>query len=126
MLTTLAYFLILRKHIKTSSKCFSSLISRLLSCSEWYANITCYESLTKKECLLSAYDIFIEDEQNERNGQAVETAFDSHYFHEIPEYKNDVIKRTDKVYEPWFQMMHSDQSGLENTYKEPLRRFAKS
>lgn len=79
--------------------------------------------MTKKECLLSAYDLFIEDEKNERNGQAVETAYDSHYFHEVPAYKSGhVIERTDKVYEPWFEMMHKDRSGLENTYTEPLRK----
>lgn len=80
-------------------------------------------SLTKKECLLSAYDIFIEDDKNERNGQAVEAAYDSHYFHEVPEYKSGyVIERTDKVYEPWFEMMHKDRSGLKNAYVEPLRK----
>lgn len=71
---------------------------------------------------MSAYDVFIEDEKNERNGQVIETAFDKHYFHEVPEYKNNVIKRTDKVYEPWFEMIHNDRSGLEGAYKEPLRK----
>lgn len=81
-------------------------------------------SLTKKECLLSAYDVFIEDEKNERNGQAIETAFDKLYFHETPEYQNDVIKRTVQVYEPWFEAMHNDRSGLEGAHQEPLRKMS--
>ncbi|KAK8091844.1 hypothetical protein PG997_002205 [Apiospora hydei] len=82
------------------------------------------EHLTQKECLMSAYDVFLEDESHTKNGQAVETAFDSHYYHDVPAYKSGiVIERTDKVYEPWFQWMHGEKSGLPGAYKEPLRRM---
>lgn len=73
---------------------------------------------------MSAYDIFLEDEKDEKNGQAVETAYESHYFHDVPAYKSGyVIERTDKVYEPWFEIFHSERSGLPNAYKEPLRKL---
>lgn len=72
---------------------------------------------------MSAYDTFLEDAENEKNGQAIETAYESHYSHDVPPYKSGyVIERTDKVYEPWFEMMHQRRSGLENAYKEPLRK----
>lgn len=75
---------------------------------------------------MSAYDIFLEDDQNEQNGRAIETAFESHYSHDVPAYKSGyVIERTDKVYEPWFEMMHQRYSGLENSYKKPLRTIAR-
>lgn len=74
---------------------------------------------------MSAYDAFLEDQNHERNGQAIETAYESHYFHDVPSYKSGyVIERTDKVYEPWFEMMHGTRSGLENSYKEPLRKIS--
>lgn len=73
---------------------------------------------------MSAYDVFLEDDENKKNGNAIETAYESHHFHDIPPYKSgNVIERTDKVYEPWFEMMHQRQSGLENAYKEPLRKI---
>lgn len=73
---------------------------------------------------MSAYDVFLEDSKNEKNGKAIETAYESHYSHDVPPYKSGyVIERTDKVYEPWFEMMHQRQSGLENSYKEPLRKI---
>lgn len=83
------------------------------------------EHLTKKECLMSAYDIFLEDETHQKTGQAVETAFESHYFHDIPDYKSgNLIERTDKPYEPWFQWMHHAKSELPGAYLEPLRKMS--
>lgn len=71
---------------------------------------------------MSAYDVFLEDEKNDKNGQTIETAYDSHYYHDVPAFKSgSVIERTVAVYEPWFKAIHKDQSGLKNTYKEPLR-----
>ncbi|KAK8117837.1 uncharacterized protein PG998_006118 [Apiospora kogelbergensis] len=83
------------------------------------------EHLTQKECMMSAYDVFLEDKSHTRTGQALETAYQSHYYHEVPEYKSGiVIERTDKVYEPWFQWIHSERSDLPDAYKEPLRKMA--
>lgn len=82
----------------------------------------CACSLTKKECLMCAYDVFLEDEKNEKNGQAIEAAYDSHYYHDVPAYKSgSVIERTVTVYEPWFRMLHNEESSLENTLKARLR-----
>lgn len=84
------------------------------------------EHLTQKECLMSAYDVFLEDETHTKTGQAIETAYDSHYYHDVPEYKSgNVIERTDKVYEPWFEWMHGERSNLETAYKGPLRTVPK-
>ncbi|KAI1844736.1 hypothetical protein JX266_009192 [Neoarthrinium moseri] len=81
------------------------------------------EHMTQKECLMSAYDVFLEDETNLKTGQAIETAYESHYGHEVPAYKSgNVIERTDKVYEPWFQYLHHGRSGLDGAYLEPLRK----
>lgn len=74
---------------------------------------------------MSAYDIFLEDETHQKTGQAVETAFESHYFHDIPDYKSgNLIERTDKPYEPWFQWMHHAKSELPGAYLEPLRKMS--
>ncbi|KAK7918464.1 NAD(P)-binding protein [Apiospora marii] len=73
---------------------------------------------------MSAYDVVLEHESHTKTGQAIETAYGSHYYHDVPAYKSgNVIERTDKVYEPWFQWMHSERSGLPNAYKEPLRKM---
>ncbi|KAL1858844.1 hypothetical protein Daus18300_009842 [Diaporthe australafricana] len=84
------------------------------------------EHLTKKYCLLSAYDVFLDDAAGEKNGQAIETACESHYYHDEPPFKSGkVIERTVKTYEPWFGILHGTTSGLANTIKGPLRTVAK-
>lgn len=73
---------------------------------------------------MSAYDVFLEDKDKATTGQTIETAFDQHYFHDAPAYKSGkVIERTDKVYEPWFEMFHGARSGLEGAYQGPLRKI---
>ncbi|KAI6288283.1 hypothetical protein MCOR28_011765 [Pyricularia oryzae] len=79
------------------------------------------EHLTKRDCMMRAYFIFIDDEENSQTGQNVETAYDSLYFHERPAAKNEVVKRTEKVYEPWFEYAHGARSGLETAIKAPMR-----
>ena len=80
------------------------------------------EHLTTKECLLNAYNLFLNDRDNERTGQAVEAAHDQHYFHDEPDYKSgSVIRRTVTPYEPWFIRMHGAPSGLKHSIKGPLR-----
>lgn len=93
----------------------------LQSCSLAYT--VPWGSLTTKECLFSAFDLFLDDERNERIGQALETAYKSHYFHDEPEFKSKVaFERTSRIYEPVFELMHGERSGLENTIQEPLRQ----
>ncbi|KAF7558098.1 hypothetical protein G7Z17_g22 [Cylindrodendrum hubeiense] len=45
------------------------------------------EHLTIKSVLISAYDLYLDDESAERTGELVEVAHDKHFFYEVPEYK---------------------------------------
>ncbi|KAK7703275.1 hypothetical protein SLS64_009252 [Diaporthe eres] len=84
------------------------------------------EHLTKKECIMTAFEVFLDDVAGEKTGQAIETAYESHYYHEVPPGKSgEVNERVVKVYEPWFEMMHGARSGLPGTIKEPLRKLSK-
>ncbi|KAJ0120592.1 15-hydroxyprostaglandin dehydrogenase [Diaporthe amygdali] len=83
------------------------------------------EHLTDKECLMKAYDVFLDDVANEKTGQTIETAYKSHYYHDIPPHKSgNVIARSERVYEPWFELIHGARSGLPTAIKEPLRKPA--
>ncbi|KAF3017798.1 hypothetical protein E8E14_009702 [Neopestalotiopsis sp. 37M] len=73
------------------------------------------EHLTLPSCLISAYDLYLDDEANERTGEAIETAHDKHFFYEVPEYKGgDVSFRNTLVFEPWFSGIHGEPSGLKD------------
>ena len=75
---------------------------------------------------MAAYEVFLDDAAGEKTGQTVETAYDSHYYHDMPPYKSGkVIERTVKVYEPWFEILHGQRSGLPDAIKEPLRKLSK-
>lgn len=75
---------------------------------------------------MKAYDVFLDDAAGEKTGQAIETAYESHYYHDVPPGKSGAVnERVVKVYEPWFEMMHGQMSGLPGTIKEPLRTFPK-
>jgi general stress protein YciG len=74
-------------------------------------------------CLLSAFDEFLDDEFNQKTGQAVETAHDKLFYYEIPEYKGgEVSERNTKVYEPWFTLMHGERSELASALRGPPKR----
>jgi hypothetical protein len=82
-----------------------------------------FASLTLLPCLLSAYDIFLNDKSNQRTGQAVETAHDKLFFYEMPEFKGgEVSDRNTRAYEPWFSMLHGEPSGLDNALTQPPER----
>jgi len=71
------------------------------------------EHMTMPENLLSAYDAYIEDEENLRTGECVETTHDGIVDWGLPPYKSGAFaRRTEKVYEPWFEMIHGERSGL--------------
>lgn len=75
---------------------------------------------------MKAYDVFLDDVAGEKTGQAIETAYQSHYYHDVPPGKSGPVnERVVKVYEPWFKMMHEEFSGLPGTIKEPLRKVSK-
>lgn len=74
------------------------------------------EQMTSKSQLLSAYDLFLEDTENTRSGQTIEAAHDKLVDWGHPEYKSGPFaKRTDTVFEPWFEQMHGEKSGLPGT-----------
>ncbi|KAJ8112812.1 hypothetical protein OPT61_g4907 [Boeremia exigua] len=72
--------------------------------------------MTTKSQLLSAYDLFLEDTENDRSGQTIEAAHNKLIDWGHPEYKSGPFaKRTDTVFEPWFETMHGEKSGLPGT-----------
>lgn len=84
------------------------------------------EHLTTKECLMTAYEVFLDDAAGEKTGQVLETAYKSHYYHDEPPYKSGgVIERTVRVYEPWFIGIHGQESGLPDSIKESPRKTSK-
>ncbi|PKS04867.1 hypothetical protein jhhlp_008231 [Lomentospora prolificans] len=81
------------------------------------------EHLTLKDTLMSAYDEFLKDETNTVTGQAVEAGHDKLYYYDIPEYKSgDVARRNEKVYEPWFTIIHGERSDLEDALQGPPKQ----
>lgn len=76
---------------------------------------------------MTAFDVFLDDDAaGEKTGQAIETAYKSHYYHDVPPPKSGPVnERVIKVYEPWFEMMHGRRSGLPDAIKEPLRKLSK-
>ncbi|POS71939.1 15-hydroxyprostaglandin dehydrogenase [Diaporthe helianthi] len=84
------------------------------------------EHLTTKECLMAAYEVFLDDAAGEKTGKVLETAYKSHYYHDEPPYKSGgVIERTIRVYEPWFIGIHGKESGLSDSIKESPRKTSK-
>ncbi|KAF2111378.1 hypothetical protein BDV96DRAFT_649939 [Lophiotrema nucula] len=77
------------------------------------------EHLTLPSNLVAAYDIYIED-KTKRTGETVETAHDTHVQWGHPGYKSGAFaQRTEKVYEPWFEMMHGERSNLPGAMQSP-------
>jgi NAD(P)-dependent dehydrogenase (short-subunit alcohol dehydrogenase family) len=77
------------------------------------------EQMTSKSQLLSAYDLFLEDTENTRSGQTIEAAHDKLVDWGHPEYKSGAFaKRTGTLFEPWFEAVHGEKSGLPCTLQE--------
>jgi NAD(P)-dependent dehydrogenase (short-subunit alcohol dehydrogenase family) len=77
------------------------------------------EQLTSKSQLLSAYDLFLDDTENTRSGQTIEATHDKLVEWGHPEYKSGPFaKRTDTLFEPWFEEMHGEKSGLPGTLQD--------
>lgn len=69
--------------------------------------------------IIKAYSHFIEDNNNERTGETVETAHDKLFWYEMPECKAGKLNvRNRLVFEPWFAMIHGEESGLEDALQE--------
>jgi NAD(P)-dependent dehydrogenase (short-subunit alcohol dehydrogenase family) len=81
------------------------------------------EHLTQREVLLSGYDRYIEDSEHKRTGETIEAAHDKLIDWGYPPYKSFALsKRTEKVYEPWFKMVHGEASDLPNALQGPPDR----
>ncbi|KAK5651926.1 hypothetical protein OQA88_11585 [Cercophora sp. LCS_1] len=78
------------------------------------------EHMVERDTLLSAYELFLDDD--ERTGELVETAHNRLVEWERPPYKSGAFaRRTEKVYEPWFEMVHGEKSGLPDAMPAPPR-----
>jgi NAD(P)-dependent dehydrogenase (short-subunit alcohol dehydrogenase family) len=78
------------------------------------------EHLVLPATILQAYDLFIDDADNRRAGETVETAHDGLFWYDVPEHKaGDQNVRNRLVYEPWFAMIHGEKSGLQDALQGP-------
>lgn len=74
------------------------------------------EHMVRKEVMMAAFVRFLEGgERAEASGECVETAHDRLVEWGPAEWKSGAFaKRVAKVYEPWFDMLHGERSGLPN------------
>ena len=71
------------------------------------------ECLTPVSTIVAAYDALLSD-ANQQTGEAVECSVDQQFFVPTTEYCNGWFsKRACTVWDPLFQMMHGQKSGLE-------------
>lgn len=84
------------------------------------------EHMTLRSTLLAGYDLFLDDEQNNRTGELVEAAHKDLITWGHPGYKSGAFaKRTEKVYDPWFSIMHGETSDLPGALEGPPPRGPK-
>ncbi|TLD24081.1 hypothetical protein PspLS_06547 [Pyricularia sp. CBS 133598] len=71
------------------------------------------EHLCTKRAMMAAFDEFLDEDKGDRTGMVVEVAHDSLHFHDLPPTKaGELSKRNPQPYEPWFQGIHGEPSGL--------------
>lgn len=71
------------------------------------------EQMTLRSTLISGYDVFLDDAENTKTGQLIETAHDTLIEWGHPGYKSGGFsKRTEAVFEPWFELVHGERSEL--------------
>lgn len=74
------------------------------------------EQMTLRSNLISGYDLYLNDEKNEKSGHILEAAHDELIDWGHPGYKSGAFaKRTEAVFEPWFEMLHGEKCGLPGT-----------
>jgi NAD(P)-dependent dehydrogenase (short-subunit alcohol dehydrogenase family) len=72
--------------------------------------------MTLRSTLISGYDVFLDDVENIKTGQTLEAAHDKLIDWGHPGYKSGAFaKRTEAVFEPWFELVHGEKSGLPGT-----------
>lgn len=77
------------------------------------------EHLTLRSNLLSAYERYVEDATG-KTGETIEAAHDELIEWGHPGYKSGAFaQRTEKVYDPWFEMVHGEKSGLPGSIADP-------
>jgi NAD(P)-dependent dehydrogenase (short-subunit alcohol dehydrogenase family) len=71
------------------------------------------EQMTLRSNLIFGYDVFLSDYDNTKTGQTLKAAHDKLIEWGHPGYKSGTFaKRTEAVFEPWFERMHGERSGL--------------
>ncbi|KAJ8113093.1 hypothetical protein OPT61_g4700 [Boeremia exigua] len=84
------------------------------------------EHMTLKTTLIAGYDRFLDNENNTETGNLIETAHKDLIPWGPPGYKSGAMaKRAEKVYEPWFAMIHGEQSGIPGSLLGPPPRGPK-
>jgi NAD(P)-dependent dehydrogenase (short-subunit alcohol dehydrogenase family) len=77
------------------------------------------EQMTLQSTLIASYDSFLDDAENTKTGQMIEIAHDSIINWGHPGYKSGAFaKRTEAVFEPWFETVHGEKSGLPGTIQD--------
>lgn len=71
------------------------------------------EHLCIKRGMMAAFDEFLDEDKGDRTGMVAELTHDSLHFHDLPPTKaGELSRRSPRPYEPWFQVIHGEQSGL--------------
>jgi NAD(P)-dependent dehydrogenase (short-subunit alcohol dehydrogenase family) len=84
------------------------------------------EQLTLRSNIIRGYDVFLDDAENTRTGETLEAAHDTLISWGKPEFKSGAFaKRTEKVYDPWFALIHGETSDLPEALKGPPARGPK-
>lgn len=77
------------------------------------------EQMTLRSTLISGYDVFLGDTENTKTGQLIETAHNKLIEWSHPEYKSGAFaKRSEAVFEPWFELVHGERSELPDAIAE--------
>lgn len=79
---------------------------------EFGRDLTCVLSITPVETILKAYDVFLEDTTG-MAGQLLEGSAEKLIYYQMPQPGNGrITERAVTVWEPLFEMMHGEKSGL--------------
>jgi NAD(P)-dependent dehydrogenase (short-subunit alcohol dehydrogenase family) len=77
------------------------------------------EQMTLRSTLFSGYDVFLDDMDNIKTGQTLEAAHDKLINWGHSGYKSGAFaKRTEAVFEPWFEMIHGERSELHSAIQD--------
>jgi NAD(P)-dependent dehydrogenase (short-subunit alcohol dehydrogenase family) len=69
--------------------------------------------MTLRSILIAGYDVYLDDADNIKTGETIEAAHDKLINWGHPGYKSGAFsKRTEAVFEPWFELVHGERSEL--------------